>query len=637
MAAHTVTLPDGRSIDFPTSMSDDQINQAVQKIVGQKKAPAATTSVPSTPAAPAVDPQAQARDQAIIHSGVGARPGAPPPQGYLPPVSNLSVGAAPEQSIAQKLKTMLGNSVWAHGMATEHSPYIGSPQDTDKLIGTPESLATPGTRTFGALRTVGDIATVGNLNTAAALAATGGVLGPILPGTTTALARLVGAKFTMDMAKGLYRMVPEYRQAVDSGDEARAKELQGSAMVQIPLTLLSAWGTFKPPLLNARDAQVEMKSNRLETAHDLLMQGADNTKAKHWDAHRQVSNRVGGLVNDIVAADYSKAGFNRQIPTADIQDTIANIQDTYGAGGKSTPKFNDAVKRVSEVPGSAYWKDLHDLKMSVRDLWNSSREGSRDESALNDLSSKIEDKLKNRASELGQSDKYDAYNKLWSTLKMYENKGVIGKLNNAETGKGFFDILNDKANGAELKRASDDLSKFGFDKNTYTDLMDNHAKLYQLVSDSRRGGIRGAFSTIRQHPIAGTVGAVVGSAAGSAIGHPMIGTMLGAAKAADIAEGLAADRQIRALGGAPSTSGRLGAAADVQPTAEPAIRPGSEPVAPATPQAAPSVDINDLVSALQNQGLKPAYAKQAAAFAMGKNPQTFAEALRLALSTRSKP
>jgi len=63
MAAHTVKLPDGRSVQFPASMSDQDINEAVANVVGQsssaqtknsstgapKTQPSGTSADPSSP------------------------------------------------------------------------------------------------------------------------------------------------------------------------------------------------------------------------------------------------------------------------------------------------------------------------------------------------------------------------------------------------------------------------------------------------------------------------------------------------------------------------------------------------------------------------------------------------------------
>lgn len=157
-----------------------------------------------------------------------------------------------QKEMKERFNRAYQSSVLAYGLRNLHgigdTTYRGERGESgevEKIFGSPEQLADPGTRLRGALKVAGDFSTISNATLGAALAASGGFLGPIAPLTTKVLTTLTGAGFTAQMAAGLYRTHKEYREAVDSGDLDKARELQGSMMAQGGATGLAAFGTYK--------------------------------------------------------------------------------------------------------------------------------------------------------------------------------------------------------------------------------------------------------------------------------------------------------------------------------------------------------------------------------------------------------
>lgn len=437
--------------------------------------------------------------------------------------------------------------------------------------------------------------------------------------------------------RGVTQSIPFVGPAMNTAESDLQSEnvsgaLGGAGAVALQLALLKA-GDAK----TSADAFRLTKNQVLQASHDILNSAMERTQASAWDAHNNISSRVGQLDAGRYAGDYrdmATKGNKPQIPMADMLDTVRDVADQYGAGGKSTPKFNAAIDAIRDQGGYITLKQAQELKTNLRDLWNKAADGSRDEGAVGKLSDALEEKIRARDTDLGQADQLNARNTLWRTLKTYEDKGILGKLQNAKAGKDYFNILKDPANGAELARVTDDLSKFGFDKDTFTDLVNDHNKLHEYVVDSGKTGFRGVLSSISRHPGAALAGSIVGGPVGTMIGKPIIGSMLGASKAVDMLEKSQALKSIKKLGGVPSTEGRFGRAATVEPGL---IGDNEAPPTPAKPPE-PTVSVDEVTSALRNQGIKAAEAKSMAADAVADNPNDLTAALKQALSgKKAKP
>lgn len=376
----------------------------------------------------------------------------------------------------------------------------------------------------------------------------------------------------------------------------------------------------------AKVAQDTFQGELAATSHDILNKSSNQIKGKIWDAHNQVGQRVGKLVNDISAADYQKSG--PSIPVADLWSQVQDIADRYKATGKDTPKFAAAADAISQRGPYLTWKELHDLKQEIDPLWKKSAEGSRDSGATNELREAINNKLSTRAKEIDRTQQFDAYNKLWKTLMQYEGEGTIGKLLNAPDGKTFMDILKDPANKNDLTRSVNDLSQFGLDKNTFKNFQDTHEPLHRFVSDAQKKAW-GRISVIARRPAAGGIGAAIGTGLGSVAGHPLAGGIVGGLTGVSLADRIAAARAIQKLG-RPSLAGEMGEATKVMP-----VGTGERPTAP--PPAPGAVNRDELIQAMKGLGYSKAEAADRAMQGMTEHPNDFTKALNRAMQGPAKP
>jgi hypothetical protein len=304
------------------------------------------------------------------------------------------------------------------------------------------------------------------------------------------------------------------------------------------------------------------QSDLAGTSHDILNKGAADVKSKLWDAHNQVSQRVGQLKNDIAAADYQSG--KPQIPTADIQAKVLDLTDKYRASDSNTPAFSTAAKRIADLPANLSFKDLADLKSEIGTKWSKTPDGTPDSAAINELRSHIDQNLAQRADDLGRTKQYGAYNKLWSTLMGYESDGVMGKLLNADNGAKFMDVLRDPANKAELARTVDSLQNFGLDPDTLSQFQKSHAPLHDYVSN---GNMVSKMRLILNHPLTAIPGMAIGGAIGSAIpvpGASFLGGTGGAVASSRLASRISAANAVGKLG-IPSLTGEMADAAAVRP------------------------------------------------------------------------
>jgi hypothetical protein len=224
-------------------------------------------------------------------------------------------------------------------------------------------------------------------------------------------------------------------------------------------------------------------------------------------------------------------------------------------------------------------------------------------------------------------------------LQDYEDQSQpIGKLLNAESGQKFFDVLRDKAHGAELKRAQADLGEFGLPDNYFKQLADSHAKLHDYVKTAQRTSIS-KIKAIVEHPVVGTLGFAAGHTALPV--SPWLGGILGGVGAAALADRVAAARAIAKLGGAPEIIGRFGRAADVRPfepegeVPEPQQGGARPPAGPPDPRVQ---TVQDVAAALRDQypKLTKAEALNQAQAAVGVAGPDFDAAFRQAMRGRTE-
>jgi hypothetical protein len=347
-------------------------------------------------------------------------------------------------------------------------------------------------------------------------------------------------------------------------------------------------------------AKAMFQNDLAATSHDILNKGAVDVKSKLWDAHNQVSKRVGQLKNDIASADY-QAG-PPSIPTADLQSKVLDLSDKYRASDSNTPAFSTAAKRVAELPANLSFKDLADLKSEVGTKWSKTPDGTPDSAAINELRSTIDQKLANRATELDRTKQYGAFNKLWSTLMGYESDGAMGKLLNADNGAKFMDVLKDPANKAEIARTVDSLQNFGLDPDTLKNFQQSHEPLHNFVNQNGMNRLK----LVLQNPTTSLPGMIAGGAIGAATGIPggaYLGGTGGALAGARLPARFGAARAVADLG-APSLTGEMSEAAQVKPVGN-----GEPPPRPQTPSNLKPPDGGNSTGGIAQQAIRDAMNK----------------------------
>lgn len=347
-------------------------------------------------------------------------------------------------------------------------------------------------------------------------------------------------------------------------------------------------------------AKAMFQNDLAATSHDILNKGAVDVKSKLWDAHNQVSQRVGQLKNDIASADYQAGG--PSIPTADLQSKVLDLSDKYRASDSNTPAFSTAAKRIAELPANLSFKDLADLKSEVGTKWSKTPDGTPDSAAINELRSTIDQKLANRATELDRTKQYGAFNKLWSTLMGYESDGAMGKLLNADNGAKFMDVLKDPANKAEIARTVDSLQNFGLDPDTLKNFQQSHEPLHNFVNQNGMNRLK----LVLQNPTTSLPGMIAGGAIGAATGIPggaYLGGTGGALAGARLPARFGAARAVADLG-APSLTGEMSEAAQVKPVGN-----GEPPLRPQTPSNLKPPDGGTSTGGIAQQAIRDAMNK----------------------------
>lgn len=598
---HTVQLPDGRSVDFPETMSDSEINSAVQGLVGS----------PQSSATPVMD--------AIRQDDQNRQPGALSQTGQKIKNawdwmwhSNATENIPGMKSESQKLTDIQDSPQQAQPSSDPYAlnPRFLSPETQDiirrTLAGTERDFAALSPGELGMMATGG--AAAGGLKPAQA------IMKMLLP--------VFAAQTAIQTGQGAKKL----SQGNVMGTSQETGGLSDLANAGSNLALMGAGGG-QEGLDTTREF---FKSGLASSAHDILNKNSTLGKKQLWDAHAKVGERVGQLVNDITAADYqAQQKGDPGINISDIWGKIQKIADDYKAGGKDTPKFNVIQDAILKQNPNVSWKQLHDMQMELGSSWAKSPEGTRDSGALNALRDAISQKLSQRASDLGRGKQYEAYNTLWRTLKGYEGDGAMGKLLNAPAGKDFFDIMRDPKFSADLTRTVDSLSKFGLPEKYLQTLTKTNQPLHDYVKIAGGtqlgfgGKMRAAGEAIKQHPLTGLPAVAAGATVGSALSPPgtqMIGGGMGAIGTLRAMNRWGAAGEV-ARQGRPSLKGEMTDAAQVQP-----VGGGQKP---------PNVSIdpklvNEVTSALVNQGVPKSEASVRARAAVEKHGN-FNDAFNLAI------
>ena len=184
----------------------------------------------------------------------------------------------------------------------------------------------------------------------------------------------------------------------------------------------------------------------------------------------------------------------------------------------------------------------------------------------------LTDQMRARSVELdsngysGMADRFDAYNKLNSTLNDYiHGDGILGKLINAKNGLDFFKELNRPSNFPELTALNKDFGQFGMADNFFKDLAASHKATFRLAksAEGMMQGIVGRTQAVMNHPL--RAGAPAAAAYALTPGPARyVASIAAAIYSAMEADQIDAAVEMRKQGGPPTVTGNFGAAANVQ-------------------------------------------------------------------------
>lgn len=602
---HTVQLPDGRSVDFPETMNDADINSAVKGIVGDAQ-PSAT---------PVMD--------AVRQDDANKQPGALSQTGKKIKDawdwmwhSDATQNLPGMKSESQKLTDIQDSTQEAQPSTDPYAlnPRFLSPQTQDiirrTLAGTERDLAavSPGQ---GALYATGGLGAAGVKPAQAAM---------------TALSPVFAAQTAMQTGQGVKKIA----KGNVMGTSQETGGLSDLASAGSNIALMGA-GKGQEGVDIARNA-LNGKA-LLRSSGDILDRNIFTAKKQIRDTEAKVGESVGQLTKSIEAGDVQdtqKTG--RSINIADIWPKIQSIMEDFKTGGRDTSRFNLIQEAILKQGPSLSWKQLHDIQMELGSTWAKAPEGTRDAGALNALRETIANRLQQRSEEIGQGEQHEAYTTRWSTLKKYENDGILGKLLDSPTSEKFMDTIRNPRTEGDLTRTMDDLSQFGLPKDFVKNIIKQNQSLHNYVkiaSGDPQVGIGGKFKAVgqamKQHPVIGIPAVLTGATLGGAVGTPLgpmghtVGATAGAVGALRLLNRVAAAREV-ARQGAPSLKGPMAATAHVQPVVSPQA---TKPINPNL--------LNEVTSALINQDVPKDEARIQARAAVAKHDNfndAFNEAIR---------
>src|SRR4029077_10900672 len=159
---------------------------------------------------------------------------------------------------------------------------------------------------------------------------------------------------------------------------------------------------------------------------------------------------------------------------------------------------------------------------------------------------------------------------------------------------------------------------------------------------SHGGRIAAISRAVKENPAVSVPAVGAGSTLGAGIGSlvmPGYGTAaggaLGAVGAMKLVERMAASKAMRKLGGIPEDVNPLAAASKVKPVGDGATPTAQQRAMSPKPAPIPTVNEEEVVSALTNQGYPRKTARTMAQAAIQDNPHDFDAALRQALAGKS--
>jgi hypothetical protein len=411
-----------------------------------------------------------------------------------------------------------------------------------------------------------------------------------LPGLAKAtLPRLVSGYFTAQMLLGAYKEIPEFRQALDTGNDSEAKRIMTHIVGGIALAGLAARHAIKGEspssapgnLLNSGIDVLKKRAIVAASSHEVLKKDTDTFKNTIADSYKTAKDQgVGKLVQNIVKADQldsQSKGLSGSTHAGNIDKVIDGIVKAKGAGDNyndatvelpGTKIIKDAIKLKVDKKGPLLsWDDLKDINQAAEFAKQAAY--GKDAAVVGDFTAKLRSVMRGRAAQLGPDRlaDHDEYVQTMKDLSTHKD-GILTKLNNADTPLKFMNELGKESNRPDLDRLFKTLEKHG---GLPSDYMDKFLADHKLIThfanasegDTKLSKLTNRLIAMKSHKVAGTLGltagATVGHLVGTATGIPLMPTFVGAsftaAFMADLMDKYNAAQQIREIGGPSGVTG----------------------------------------------------------------------------------
>lgn len=469
-----------------------------------------------------------------------------------------------------------------------------------------------------------------------ALVAGSGGMGE-LPGLAKAtIPRLVSLYFTGQMLYGAYKEIPEFKQALDTGNDSEAKRIMTHIAGGTALAGLASRHAIKgePPstapdsLLNSGVDIIKKRATVAAASHEALKVGVDKFKNTIGDSYKTAKDQgVAKLAQNIVKADQldsQSKGLAGSTHAGNIDKVIDIIVKDKGAGKDynsatvelpGTKIIKDAIKlKVAKKGPMLSWDDLKDINQAAEFAKQAAY--GKDAAIVGDFTGKLRNVMRGRAAQLGPDRlaDHDEYVQTMKDLSTHKD-GILSKLNSADTPLKFVNELSKESNRPDLDRLFRTLEKHGGLPSNY---MDDFLKSHKFIThfanategDSKVAKLANRAIAMKTHKVAGTsglmAGAVIGRIIGGGLGSPMMGAFTGGAFGAafmmDLMDKYNAAQQIREIGGPSGVTGN-----PITP-AQQATPPSAQtpPGGPGLPPAPPPIQTPPPVAP---SGLSPALTK----------------------------
>ena len=275
------------------------------------------------------------------------------------------------------------------------------------------------------------------------------------------------------------------------------------------------------------------------------------------DSH--VSRLVRGI-NAADDADIAARGINKAgIDTKPFTKGLDEAQNIYRQVGQKMPGVDTVANRISQWGGTKItFEQAKQLRTDVGGIMEHATGAQRE--ILSSTYDDLTDAMKTRAESLGQTKQFNAYNKIHSVIRDYQNHGLLGNLLTAKDSGAFYNEIAKRGNRASILKLQNTLKDYGLQPDALDASLNDVKSLHQFLESHNAGSFIGIFRKLSQHPVGGGLGFAVGGLTGNYLTR-IFGTWAGAA----LAERIAVIRALDKLGVPIETGSDIGDAAKVLP------------------------------------------------------------------------